>query len=117
MAPSDRCAVQSLCPRHVVFVFLLLASGLSTAQTTTSGGLTGVVTDPSGAVIAGANIEIKNDSKGTTQSVKTDREGSYRFFFLTPAGYTLTVSHGGFRTEGRGVTVLLGPPISVNITL
>jgi hypothetical protein len=122
MPASNRRAVQPLSPRQLPMVFLsllsvLLLSSLSTAQTTTSGGLTGDVTDPSGAVIAGADIEIKNDSKGTAQSVKTDREGSYRFFFLTPARYTLTASHLGFRTESRTVNVLLGPPVSVNVIL
>ena len=37
------------------------------AQTTTSGGLTGVVTDQSNAVVLGANVEIRDNSKGTTQ--------------------------------------------------
>ena len=35
------------------------------AQTTTSGGLTGVVTDPSHAVVPDTRIEIKNDAQGT----------------------------------------------------
>jgi len=121
MAPSNRCAVQARCPRHVVFflgsLFLLPTSSFLTAQTTTSGGLTGVVTDPSGAMIAAANIEIRNTSKGTNQSSKTDRGGAYQFFFLAPARYTLTVAHAGFQTENRTVDVLLGPPVTVNITL
>jgi hypothetical protein len=56
------------------------------AQTTTSGGLTGVVTDPSHAVVPDADVEIKDTAKGTSQSTKTDREGVYRFFFLPPVG-------------------------------
>jgi hypothetical protein len=95
----------------------MLLLGLSIAQTTTSGGLTGVVTDPSGAVIPNADVEIKNTSKSTTQSAITDREGGYRFFFLAPARYTLTVAHAGFETEKRAVDVLLGPPVTVNIAL
>lgn len=87
------------------------------AQTTTSGGVTGVVTDQSGAVIPAAQVEIKDGSKGTNQSAKTDREGVYRFFFLAPERYTLIVSHDGFQTESRTVNVLLGPPVSVNVTL
>jgi Carboxypeptidase regulatory-like domain len=87
------------------------------AQTTTSGGLTGVVTDPSHALVPDAGIEIKDSAKGTTQSMKTDREGVYRFFFLAPGRYTLSVSHVGFQTENRGVNVLLGPPVTVNVTL
>ena len=98
-------------------LLLMLISGLSIAQTTTSGSLTGVVTDPSGAVIPNADVEIKNTSKGTTQSAITDREGGYRFFFLAPARYTLTVARAGFETEKRAVDVLLGPPVTVNIAL
>ena len=87
------------------------------AQTTTSGGLTGVVTDQSGAVFPDASVEIKDDAKGTKQSARTDRDGVYRFFFLAPGTYMLTVEHEGFRKEDRVVNVLLGPPVSVNATL
>jgi hypothetical protein len=86
-------------------------------QTTNSGGLTGVVTDPSHAVVLGADVEIKDDSKGTTQSTKTDREGLYRFFFLVPGRYTLIIKCEGFRQQNQAVNVPLGPPVSVNDTL
>src|SRR5207244_8237243 len=87
------------------------------AQTTTSGALAGVVTDPSQAVVPDSDVQLQDLAKGTTQSTKTDREGLYRFFFLPPGRYTLTVSHTGFREESRTVNVLLGPAISVNVSL
>src|ERR1039458_2867113 len=122
MASSDQFAGQVLGRRPLLLVFLGLLlvppiSNLSLAQTTTSGELAGVVTDPSGAAVPDAEVEIKDDSKGTIQSTKTDREGVYRFFFLAPERYRLAVSHGGFRTENRAVNVLLGPPVSVNVRL
>src|SRR5437870_9497894 len=102
----------------VLLLFLPLSfSNELNAQTTTSGGLSGVVTDPSNALVPNADVEIKDNAKGTTQSTKTDREGVYRFFFLAPGRYTLTVTHAGFREEKRAVDVLLGPPVSVNVTL
>src|SRR5271170_6282190 len=104
----------------LIFAFLFVIAPPAdrlNAQTTTSGGLTGVVTDRSNAVVPDVTIEIKDDAKGTFQSTKTDREGVYRFFFLAPATYTLTVTHEGFRKESRAVTVLLGPPVTVNVTL
>ena len=107
-------------PPRFVFSALLLAISFSTemtAQTTTSGGLTGVLTDPTHAVVVGAEIEIEEQSKGTTQSTKTDREGVYRFFFLEPGKYTLTVTCDGFRPASRAVNVLLGRPVSVNVAL
>ena len=87
------------------------------AQTTTSGGVTGVVTDQSLAVLQNAYVEIRDINKGTTESTKTDRDGVYRFFFLSPSQYTLTVEHDRFRKESRSVTVLLETPVTVNITL
>src|SRR5438552_15927854 len=108
--------------RSLLFSVLLLFLSLSfsnelNAQTTTSGGLTGVVTDPSNALVPKAEVEIEDNAKGTIQSTKTDYEGVYRFFFLAPGRYTLTVTHAGFRDEKRGMNVLLGPPVSVNVTL
>jgi len=108
-------------PISVLLLSVLLVAALPAnklnAQTTTSGGLTGVVTDQSSAVIPNADVEIKDNAKGTTQSTKTDREGVYRFFFLAPERYTLTVTHAGFRRESRMANVLLGPPVTVNVTL
>ncbi len=108
-------------PMSVFLLAVLLVTTSSAnklnAQTTTSGGLTGVVTDPSHAVVRDAGVEIKDDAKGATQSTKTDREGVYGFFFLAPGRYALTVTHAGFQKESRTVNVLLGPPVSVNATL
>jgi hypothetical protein len=107
-------------PLHVFSYSLLLLPCLSNAldaQTTSSGGLTGVITDQTNAVVANADVEISDNSKGTSQSTKTDREGEYRFFFLAPARYLLTVTHDGFRKESRAVIVLLGPPVTVNLAV
>lgn len=89
----------------------------SFAQTTTSGSLTGVVTDPSNSVVPDAFVDIRDNNKGTTQAAKTDREGVYRFFFLRPGSYTLTVTHDGFQIESRVVNMLLGSPGTENVTL
>jgi Carboxypeptidase regulatory-like domain len=108
-------------PKSVLLLAVLLVTASLTnkldAQTTTSGGLTGVVTDPSHALVPDTRIEIKNDAKGNIQSTKTDREGVYRFSFLAPGRYTLTATHAGFREEKQAINILLGPPVSVNVTL
>ena len=99
-------------------LFLLAAfSNELPAQTTTSGALIGAVTDASKAVVPDAVAEIRDVAKGTVQTAKTDREGVYRFFFLPPGRYTLTLFHEGFQKDTRTVEVLLGPPVSVNVTL
>jgi hypothetical protein len=99
-----------------LFLLAVFANELP-AQTTTSGALTGVITDASKAVVPAAEVEITDVAKGTVQTAKTDREGAYRFYFLPPGRYTLTVSHEGFREQRHEVDVLLGPPGTRNVTL
>ncbi len=107
-------------PTYRTFAFLLagaLLSGDVHSQTTTSGGLAGVVIDQTTAVVPDAVVEINDAAKGTTQSGKTDKEGEYQFPFLRPGTYTLRVRHPGFQEERRSVNVQVGPPATVNITL
>ena len=108
-------------PPHLVACFLIVAllslANTITAQTTSSGGLTGVVTDQSNAVVLNAEVDINNNARGVTQSTKTDHAGTYHFFFILPGRYTLRVRHDGFQEERRTVDVLLGPPSTVNVTL
>jgi hypothetical protein len=109
---------EKLALKLLVFLSLVFLTILSLrAQTTTSGGLTGVVSDPSRAAVPNATVTIRENSKGTTQATKTDGDGAYRFFFVAPGSYTLTVSHPGFREESRKINVLLGPAGTRNIAL
>jgi hypothetical protein len=94
----------------------LLAAGVN-AQTMTSGALTGVITDSSGAVLPDVHVEIKDSAKGTVQSTRTDRQGIYRFVFLSPGNYAVRVTHVGFQETSRLVTVSLGTPVSLNLRL
>lgn len=96
----------------VVFLSMKLAS-----QTAISGGLIGVVTDPSGAVLQNADVEIKQNSKGTTQSTRTNRDGVYRFFFLAPDQYLITVIVSSFEAANRTVKVSVGQTTSVDFML
>ena len=87
------------------------------AQTTNSGGIDGVVTDQTGGVVASAHVLITDINKGTKRTTISDGQGTYRFSFLLPGRYELTVNRDGFREEKRSVDVLLGPSVSVNVSL
>ena len=99
-----------------VVLALVLIVGVQ-GQTTTSGGLNGVVPDPTGAVMPSADVVIKDVAKGAKQTTITDDRGAYRFSFLLPGHYELSVSRDGLRRQTRLVEVLLGPAVSVNISL
>jgi hypothetical protein len=104
----------------LISLILLLALSLSnslTAQNATSGGLTGVVTDPSDAVVPGASVELRDNAKGISQTKTTNPDGGYLFSFVAPGNYTLTLTHPGFRTMSQTLDVSLGPPSTLNIRL
>jgi hypothetical protein len=101
----------------VLLVLLPCPFAKLVAQTTISGALTGVVTDPSGAVVHGAHVFFRSDSKGSIQSTETDSNGAYGFYFLLPGKYTLTLSHAGFREQNIVVDIQLGPPGTRNVKL
>ena len=104
--------------RLVSIVALLLCLPANPkAQTTISGALAGVVTDPSHAVVPDAEIYLQSLAKGSSQTTKTDRDGSYQFSFLLPGKYKLIIKHAGFREQSCEVDVLLGLAGTRNITL
>jgi hypothetical protein len=64
-----------------------------------SGGtISGVVTDPSGAVISQAQISISNTAAGVNRDVTTDRVGFYTVPNLLPGTYDVAVTAAGFAT-------------------
>jgi Carboxypeptidase regulatory-like domain len=87
------------------------------AQNATTGGLTGVVIDPNGAVVKDVAVTLQDNAKGTTITSSTNAAGAYLFSFLFPSSYTITAAHPGFRTVQRKLNILLGPPATLNIQL
>ncbi len=85
-------------------LFLLILGGALPAQPT-AGRLRGQVTDPSGAVIPGATISLKNAS-GLTIPAKSDGAGSYDLRNLAPGKYSVSVSAKGFRTLNSVVEIV-----------
>jgi hypothetical protein len=97
--------------------FFILGAALLRAQLPTA-RVTGTVTDPSGAVVPGAQITLTNTANGFTYSAVTGASGEYVVPDLRPANYTLKVEAKGFKTyEQTGVTVEVNQVASVNVTL
>lgn len=78
----------------------LLLSAPAAAQTSTTGALQGTVTDPQGAVIAGAEVKLLDQATNRAQIEKTNGDGLYIFANVPPGVYTITitVAKSGFRT-------------------
>lgn len=85
--------------RIITFLFCLVATA-AIAQTPT-GTVQGVVTDTSGAVVAGASITVLQTSTGESRKVTTDQQGRYTVPFLAPGTYTISCDAQGFKTEQK----------------
>src|SRR5580693_3857977 len=89
----------------ISLVFVLLAAASLSAQTF-RGTILGTVTDPSGAVVAGATVTVRNTGTGLQRTTETSADGSYALPELPIGTYNVTVTQSGFDTFlTTGVTV------------
>ncbi len=105
--------------RSVAVLTVVVAVALATAVLAqTTGGVVGLVSDDSGAVLPGVTVEARSPSLQGVRVAATDQTGNYHFRFLPPGEYTLTFTLQGFATETRkGVVVSLGRDASLDATM
>jgi len=83
-----------------------------------NGVIAGTVTDPSGAVVAGAKVTITNNGTGIKQNTTTGAGGEYRFSLVPPGTYTVQVEASGFGTEkASGVVVQASQTVPFSLKL
>src|SRR5437867_1019154 len=80
---------------------MILLHGLAFVQSKTSATLSGTVTDPTDAVIAGAKVTLTSAETGITRQGLTDERGEYRFLLLPPGLYAIEVESTGFGGQTR----------------
>lgn len=95
----------------------LLGAGTMLAQSGTS-SLRGVVTDPSGASVAGAKVLLKNAATSVERTVVSGQRGEYLFTQMPPGRYAIAVQAAGFaQVTHDGVQLLVDSPATLNIVL
>ena len=83
---------------HYVLLCVLLMSAIVVGQTF-RGTILGTVTDPTGLVVAGASVKVKNTATGLERTTTTTADGSYSVPELQVGSYTVTISQPGFQTS------------------
>src|ERR1035438_464893 len=109
---SSRRLSMALSSLFAIFVIVISAAS-ACAQTTAS--LSGVVADPSGAVVAGATMILRG-SNGVQKSSTTGGDGSYTFPGLLSGNYRLDVNASGFQLFLQDGLVLAAAPIKFDVT-
>jgi hypothetical protein len=106
--PSFLISSRRLAPALCRFAFLAVAlCSLVLAQIPT-GGISGRVVDPTGAVIGQAKVSVKDPGTDVTRTVETSADGSFRVDGLEAGTYDLGVSAKGFAELHRLVAVRVG---------
>jgi hypothetical protein len=115
-APEARVAVPRAIRCLPWLLFLVLCAPQVRAQFTSV--LEGTITDPSDAVIPGAQVVVENVDTGTSRNVETSASGYYRVASLPPGAFNVRVSAEGFQTSVQEGITLQGTQVkTINIKL
>ena len=101
----------------LVTIFYLALSLTASAQTTGNSSLSGVVSDPTGAVVPGAKVEIHNPVSQFSRSTTTDSAGRFSFPNIPFNPYHLSVTVTGFAPYAQDVDVHSAVPLALKITV
>src|SRR6266545_2304546 len=82
-----------------------------------SGSLTGIIKDPSGAVVPGAAVKLTDANKGYSLDVTSDESGRYLLRSIPPGTYRLSIVASGFRAYvQQGIVLDVGQNASIDLT-
>ena len=97
---------------------ILVALLAITLEAQVSAGLSGTVTDPSGAVISGAAITMRNADTGSARQTVTDNAGHYQAYALPAGRYELRAEKSGFAPVIRtGILLVVAQQATVDLSL
>ena len=101
------------------FLVFVLLSTTAYAQGSQTGGITGIVTDPQGAIVAGATVEIISEGTGKAErSSTTGADGAFSATLLPPGTYKLEIKSPNFKqSRVAGVQVRIGETTRQDVTL
>jgi hypothetical protein len=103
----------------VLFVLLVFVAVPAFAQAGGVAGISGVVRDPSGAVVPGAKVVISSEGQGTLRTLESNDAGLFTAPGLAPgSGYQVTVTAAGFAPyEAKNMVLLVGQNIDLKVAL
>ena len=93
-------------------------NSLHAQSLSSTGSLSGTISDPTGAVIPRATVTVSSTASGISRQFTTDSGGHFTFAFLPAGTYTLTVEAQGFNTAKQSeISLRVGDSVTDNLTL
>ena len=101
-----------------LLVVLVNAPLVKSQSQITTGTIQGTVVDANGAIVAGANVEVKNLETNSARTLTTDEGGRFVSLGLPPGNYSVTVSRQGFATSVlEKVELTVGQAITLPVSM
>jgi hypothetical protein len=107
-------------PKHHLAIIVLAFAALSMAsaqQTVNNASLSGRIVDPSGAVIAGAQVTATQIATNISRTTSTSKDGRFRFPYLALGAYNVHIRQQGFAAADRSITLTVGADFDLQISL
>ncbi len=100
-----------------LLLVIALSAPLFGQATVATGSIQGTITDPSGAVVPGAQVTVTNKSTGQEKKLTTNNSGAYNTGPIIPGDYVVRATNKGFQTTQLPITVEVGVTSSGNLQL
>jgi hypothetical protein len=115
---STRYSSAVICAVSLCIVLFASAAGTFAQTQANAADLNGVVRDPSGAVVAGATVKVRNTATNFTRDTTTNEEGYYQIINLPPGTYEVTAEASNFkRAVLSEVKLTVGQRADIDIPL
>lgn len=115
--PSEESVQLLKYPLAVIAVIFAAISIAGAQQTVNNASLSGRVTDPSGAVVADAQVTATQMATNISRTTTTSKDGRFRFPYLSLGTYNIQVHQTGFIDADRSITLTVGADSDLQIPL
>src|SRR4051794_17357466 len=110
----------STCKPHsfVVLISFWVSTLVCVRAQVSTGSISGVIEDPTGAIVPNAEIAITQAATSETRIARSNASGEFNMPFLPPGGYAVSATAGGFKTKTLSdITLRIDQTLNLRITL
>jgi hypothetical protein len=108
---------RTVIPAMLVGVLLTVATAPGHAQSLTTGGVSGNITDSTGAVVPNSTVTLTDLDNGSVQAAASNGAGEFRFSLLKPGRYMVSATAAGFERVERPIEVSVGNVVTASLVL
>ena len=104
-------------PIFSLVLLVFLAAFTLSAQTITTGDLSGTVRDPSGAVVPNSEVTLRSSDNGAIRTTEANGSGEFRFTTLQPGNYQVSAKSPGLVSDFEKLSISIGQVFTLDLVM